>query len=107
MGEGEEASSTNDEDKSKTTGNKTERNKTVTEFTPRKSSRAPKPTEKKLESDSQKNLNTDDMEESVDAIAKELEKSDSEVKKSGKKDKSPKKEKKNRRKKKKKKKKKK
>jgi len=90
-GDGEEASSTNDEDKSKSTGNKTERNKTVTEFTPRKSSRAPKPTEKKLESDSQKNLNTDDMEESVDAIAKELEKSDSEVKKSGKKDKSPKK----------------
>ena len=31
------------------------------------------------------------MEESVDAIAKELEKSDSEVKKAGKKDKSPKK----------------
>jgi len=61
------------------------------EFTPRKSSRAPKPTEKKLESENQKNLNTDEMEESVDAIAKELEKSDSEVKKSGKKEKSPKK----------------
>merc|ERR1719431_1404780 len=61
------------------------------EFTPRKSSRAPKPTEKKLESENQKNLNNEDMEESVDAIAKELEKSDSEVKKAGKKDKSPKK----------------
>jgi len=65
--------------------------KMETEFTPRKSSRAPKPTEKKLESENQKNLNTDEMEESVDAIAKELEKSDSEVKKSGKKEKSPKK----------------
>merc|ERR1712096_41056 len=42
-------------------------------------------------SENQKNLNTDEMEESVDAIAKELEKSDSEVKKSGKKEKSPKK----------------
>jgi len=61
------------------------------EFTPRKSSRAPKPTEKKLESENQKNLNNEDMEESVDAIAKELEKSDSEVKKAGTKNKSPKK----------------
>ena len=39
----------------------------------------------------QQYLNNEDMEESVDAIAKELEKSDSEVKKAGKKDKSPKK----------------
>jgi len=61
------------------------------EFTPRKSSRAPKPTEKKLESENQKNLNSEEMEESVDAIAKELEKTDSEVKKAGKKEKSPKK----------------
>eukprot|EP00090_Calanus_glacialis_P002838 TRINITY_DN1209_c0_g1_i1.p1 TRINITY_DN1209_c0_g1~~TRINITY_DN1209_c0_g1_i1.p1 ORF type:complete len:1016 (-),score=414.02 TRINITY_DN1209_c0_g1_i1:154-3201(-) len=61
------------------------------EFTPKRSSRAPKPTQKKLESENQKNLNTEDMEESVDAIAKELEKSDSEIKKSGKKEKSPKK----------------
>merc|ERR1719431_506573 len=61
------------------------------EFTPRKSSRAPKPSEKKLESENQKNLNNEDMEESVDAIAKELEKSDSEVKKAGTKNKSPKK----------------
>jgi len=62
------------------------------EFTPRKSGRAPKPTEKKLESQQQENLKTEDMEESVDAIAKELEKTDTEVNKSGKKDsKSPKK----------------
>merc|ERR1719431_2172742 len=66
----------------------TPKDKMEPEFTPRKSSRAPKPTEKKLESENQRNLNTDEMEESVDAIAKELEKSDSEVKKSGKKEKS-------------------
>jgi len=69
----------------------TPKDKVEPEFTPRKSSRAPKPTEKKLESENQKNLNNDDMEESVDAIAKELEKSDSEVKKAGTKNKSPKK----------------
>merc|ERR1719158_1819975 len=69
----------------------TPKDKVEPEFTPRKSSRAPKPTEKKLESENQKNLNNEDMEESVDAIAKELEKSDSEVKKAGTKNKSPKK----------------
>jgi len=69
----------------------TPKDKMEPEFTPRKSSRAPKPTEKKLESENQKNLNNEDMEESVDAIAKELEKSDSEVKKAGTKNKSPKK----------------
>jgi len=51
----------------------------------RKSSRTPKPTQRKLESESQKNLKPEEEEEegdeedeeSVDAIAKELEKSDS------------------------------
>merc|ERR1719481_2234544 len=63
------------------------------DFTPRKSSRAPKPTEKKLASEQQENLKPEEMdEESVDAIAKELEKPDSELKKTGKKDlKSPRK----------------
>jgi len=59
----------------------------------RKSGRAPKPTEKLLEGKQQEKMKTvDDEEESVDAIAAELEKSDTEVKKSGgKKTKSPKK----------------
>jgi len=61
------------------------------DIAPRKSSRAPKPTEKKLASKEQENLKADD-EESIDAIAKELEKPDIEVKKTGKKDaKSPRK----------------
>jgi len=58
--------------------------------TPRKSSRAPKPTEKKIESQKQKDFKPEDMEESVDAIAKELERPESDVKKSSKKDNSPK-----------------
>merc|ERR1719445_2394628 len=59
----------------------------VVDVTPgRKSSRTPKPTQRKLESESQKNLKEteedeedgdEEDEESVDAIAKELEKSDS------------------------------
>jgi len=63
----------------------------------RKSGRAPKPTEKLLEGKQQEKVKLvddeeDDDEESVDAIAAELEKSDSEVKKTGgKKTKSPKK----------------
>merc|ERR1711915_373897 len=89
--EGMDVDSELDKSKTKSVSKPLAKEKTDTEFTPRKSSRAPKPTEKKLESDNQKNLNTEDMEESVDAIAKELEKSDSEVKKAGKKDKSPKK----------------
>jgi len=60
--------------------------KAEAEVTPgRKSSRTPKPTQRKLESESQKNLkdpeedkeDDEEDEESVDAIAKELEKSDS------------------------------
>jgi len=60
--------------------------KAEAEVTPgRKSSRTPKPTQRKLESESQKNLKDpeedkeedEEDEESVDAIAKELEKSDS------------------------------
>lgn len=89
--EGMDVDSELDKSKTKPVTKQLAKEKADTEFTPRKSSRAPKPTEKKLESDNQKNLNTEDMEESVDAIAKELEKSDSEVKKAGKKDKSPKK----------------
>lgn len=64
------------------------KSKVTEEFTPRKSSRAPKPTEKLLESKEQKNMKDpeeDEEDESVDAIAKELEKQDSDVKKSGKK----------------------
>jgi len=59
----------------------------------RKSGRAPKPTEKLLEGKQQEKMKAvDDEEESVDAIAAELEKSDSEVKKTGgKKTKSPRK----------------
>jgi len=59
----------------------------------RKSGRAPKPTEKLLEGKQQEKMKTvEDEEESVDAIAAELEKSDTEVKKiGGKKTKSPKK----------------
>merc|ERR1719225_2169490 len=67
----------------------------VVDVTPgRKSSRTPKPTQRKLESESQKNLkpeeeeeeedgdeeDVEEDEESVDAIAKELEKSDSDTK---------------------------
>ena len=68
----------------------------VVDVTPgRKSSRTPKPTQRKLESESQKNLKepeeeedgddeeeneAEEDEESVDAIAKELEKSDSDTK---------------------------
>jgi len=60
------------------------------EIAPRKSSRAPKPSEKKLASKEQENFKPDD-EESIDAIAKEMEKPDAEIK-SGKKDlKSPRK----------------
>ena len=71
------------------------------EVTPgRKSSRTPKPTQRKLESESQKNLKDPEEdeeqeesgeEESVDAIAKELEKSDGDSKKSPKGKGSPKK----------------
>jgi len=75
------------------------------EVTPgRKSSRTPKPTQRKLESENQKNIplpeededkdgdgEGEEDEESVDAIAKELEKSDSDPKKSPKGKGSPKK----------------
>merc|ERR1712108_44012 len=50
----------------------------------RKSGRAPKPTEKLLEGKQQEKMKpVEDEEESVDAIAAELEKSDPEVKKAG------------------------